>query len=43
MTKLITATKTIINICLELIYFGMISTLISFNGEYHEYYGREKE
>ena len=40
---LTTATKKTINLCLELIRFGMSSTLISFNGEYYEYHGGEKE
>ena len=35
--KLTAATKKTINLCLELIRFVMISTLISFNGEYYEY------
>ena len=37
------ATKKTINLCLELIRFGMSSTLICFDGEYYEYYGGEKE
>ena len=37
--KLIAATKKTINLCLELIHFGMSSTLISFNREYYEYHG----
>ena len=40
--KLTTATKKAINLCLELIRFGMSSTLISFDGKYHEYHGGEK-
>ena len=40
--KLTTATKKTTNICLELIRFGMSSTLISFNGEYYEYQGGKK-
>ena len=40
---LTTATKKTINICLELIRFGMRSTLICFDGEYYKYYGGEKE
>ena len=39
---LTTATKKTINICLELIRFGMSSTLICFDGEYYEYHGGEK-
>ena len=34
--------KTII-LCLELIQFGMSSTLISFNREYYKYHGGKKE
>ena len=41
--KLTAATKKTINPCLELIRFGMSSTLISFDGEYYEYHGGEKE
>ena len=41
--KLIAATKKTINLCLELIRFGMISTLISFDVEYYEYNSGEKE
>ena len=37
--KLNAETKKTINLCLELIHFGMSSTLISFDGEYHEYHG----
>ena len=33
-----TATKKTINLCLELIRFGMSSTLICFDGEYYEYH-----
>ena len=40
---LTTATKKTINICLELIRFGMSSTLISFDGEYYGYHSGEKE
>ena len=40
---LTTATKKTINLCLELIRFGMSSTLICFDGEYYEYHGGEKE
>ena len=38
-----TATKKTINLCLELICFGMSSTLISFNDEYYEYHGGKKK
>ena len=41
--KLTAATKNIINLCLELIRFGMSSTLISFNGDYCRYHSRKKE
>ena len=37
--KLTKETKKTINLFLELIHFGMSSTLISFNGEYYEYHG----
>ena len=37
---LTSATKNIVNICLDIIHFGMISNLISFDGEYYEYHGR---
>ena len=36
-------TKKTINLLLELILFGMSSTLICFDGEYYEYHGGEKE
>ena len=39
---LTTATKKTINLCLELIRFGMSSTLIFFNGEYYKYHEGEK-
>ena len=39
---LTTAIKKSINLCLELIHFGMSSTLICFNGEYYEYHRGEK-
>ena len=39
---LTTATKKTINICLEIIRFGMSSTLICFDGEYYEYHRGEK-
>ena len=41
--KLTSEVKKIINICLDLIQFGMNSTLISFHGEYYEYHGGERE
>ena len=41
--KLTKETKKTINLCLELIRLGMSSTLISFNGEYYEYRGVERE
>ena len=41
--KLTTETKNTINLCLELIHFGMRSTLISFDNEYYEYHFREIE
>ena len=31
------------SLCLELILFGVSSTLISFDGDYYEYHGGEKE
>ena len=37
--KVTTATKKNINLCLELVRFGMSSTLVSFDGKYHEYHG----
>ena len=37
------ATKKTINLCLDLICFGMSSTLICFDGEYYEYNGSKKE
>ena len=36
-------TKKTINLCLDLIHFGMRSTLISFDGDYYEYHGGERE
>ena len=39
---LTTATKKTINLCLEIIHFGMRSTLISFDGKYYEYQGDKK-
>ena len=41
--KLTAETKKTINLCLELIHFGMSSTLISFDGEDYEYHGGERE
>ena len=41
--KLTVATKKTINLCLELIHFGMSSTLISFDGEYYRYHSVEIE
>ena len=41
--KLNAATKKTINLCLELIRFGMSSTLISFDGEYYKYHCGERE
>ena len=41
--KITKETKKTINLCLELIHFGMSSTLISFDGEYYEYHGGERE
>ena len=40
---LTTANKKTINLCLELIRFGMSSTLICFDGEYYGYHGGKKE
>ena len=36
-------TKKKINLCLDLIQFGKSSTLISFDREYYEYHGGERE
>ena len=41
--KLTRKTKKTINLCLDLIHFGMRSTLISLDGEYYEYHGEERE
>ena len=41
--KLTAASKKTVNICLDLIRFGMSSTLICFNGEYYEYHGSKRE
>ena len=40
---LILSTNKTINLCLELIRFGMRSTLISFYGEYYDYHGGKKK
>ena len=42
-TKLTAATKKTINLFLELIHFGMSSTLISFDVGYYDYHGVERE
>ena len=41
--KFTSETNKTINVCLDLILFGMSSTPISFDGEYYEYHGGEKE
>ena len=41
--KLTAATKKTINLCLELLPFGMSSTPISFDSEYYKYHGGERE
>ena len=41
--KLTSEVKKKINLCLDIIQFGMSSTLISFNGEYYKYHGGERE
>ena len=41
--KFTATTKKVINLFLKLIYFGLKSTLISFNGKYNEYHESEKE
>ena len=41
--KLTAATKKTINLLLELIRFGMSSTIIYFDGNYYEYHGEERE
>ena len=41
--KLTAATKKSINLCLELIRFGMRSTLITFDRDYYEYNSGKKE
>ena len=40
---LTTVYKNTTNLCLELIRFSMISTLIYFDGEYYKYLGEKKE
>ena len=37
--KMTAATNKTINLCLELVYFVMSSTLISFDSEHYEYHG----
>ena len=41
--KLTGETKKTINLILDLIQYGMSSTLISFDGEYYKYHGGERE
>ena len=41
--KLTSVTKKTINLCLELIHLGMSSNLISFDDEYYQYHGEERE
>ena len=41
--KLTIEVKKTINLCLDLIQFGMSSTLISFNGDYYSYHGEDRE
>ena len=41
--KFTAATKKTINLFLELIFFGLSFTLISFDDEYYEFHGGEKE
>ena len=41
--KLTRESKKTINLCLDLVHFGMSSTLIYFDGEYYEYHRRERE
>ena len=41
--KLTKKTKKTINLFLDLIHFGMSSTLISFDSEYYKYHGGERE
>ena len=40
--KLTRDTKKTIKFCLDLIHFGMSSTLISLDGDYYEYHGGER-
>ena len=41
--KITAEIKMTINLCLELIHFGMSSNLIPFDGKYCEYHGGERE
>ena len=41
--KLTSEVKKTINLCLDLIQFGMSLTLISFDAEYYKYHGRERD
>ena len=41
--KITSEVKKTINLCLDLIQFGMSLTLISFGGEYYKYHGGERE
>ena len=41
--KLTAETKKTINLCLEIICFGMSSTLIYFDSKYYTYHGGERE
>ena len=41
--KITAATNKTINLILDIIRFGMSSTLISFDVKYYEYHGREKK
>ena len=41
--KITSEVKKTINLCLNLIQFGMSLTLISFDGEYYKYHGGERE
>ena len=41
--KLTKETKKTINLFLDLIHFGIISSVISFDGEYYKYHGVERE
>ena len=42
-SKLTAETNKTINLCMYLVCFGMISILVSFDGEYYEYHGGEEE